>query len=844
MTTATARAVGEQDESCGGRLVAIDGRALPLRETRLKADARGGVARVVLEQRFANPYDDPLAVTYLLPLPADGAVSGFAFRIGERRIVGEVDRREAARERYQQALVEGRSAALVEQDRTSLFTQEVGNIPPRTEVVAEITVDQRLSWLAEGFWEWRFPTAVAPRYQGGPGRVEDAGKLTVEVADRPTGARMFVELAIRDTALEGLRPESASHPMRFSTEAGRVVARLEGDGGAPLDRDVVVRWPAALPSVGISLEAARPAQGKPHAADGFGLLTIVPPRPERQGRPVPRDLIVLLDTSGSMGGEPLAQAKRVVSALVDSLSPRDRLELIEFSNEPRRWKWRVVEATPRLKKKALEWIGSLEASGGTEMREGIFEALKPLRGDAQRQVVLVTDGLIGFESEVVGAILKNLPKGSRLHTVGVGSAVNRSLTGPAARAGMGLEVVIGLGEDPERAARRLLARTCTPLVTDLVLEGSALMEHAPLRLPDLFAGSPVLVGVKLRASGGTLSVRGRTADGEFKDRLEVRAVDFGAGSPAATALFGREKVEDLEMQLAGNGDRHTIDAAVERLGLDFQIATRRTSWIAVSDKQDVDPRQPTRSEKMPHELPFGMSAEGLGLRAANIPAVLGRQATGAAMAPQRAASRPAPSAPRRAAPGPLFKKKAEAPEQERKRSVLPADRGEADEVDADPARIAVAQRVLETAAELEDLIKARADEPAAPEAPAEMVDKEAEADVEQRPTPRKLTPVVEPEGSQAVHGRVFSLRRRDLVLEIFVDARGLEWAPEATVYLTFADGSVLEATVDLSHSTAQGSLVVSQVARLALQLKADAPNAKIARAALMSGGRSIIVEIS
>ena len=261
MTTATARAVGEQDESCGGRLVAIDGRALPLRETRLKADARGGVARVVLEQRFANPYDDPLAVTYLLPLPADGAVSGFAFRIGERRIVGEVDRREAARERYQQALVEGRSAALVEQDRTSLFTQEVGNIPPRTEVVAEITVDQRLSWLAEGFWEWRIPTAVAPRNQGGPGRVEDAGKLTVEVADRPTGARMFVELAIRDTALEGLRPESASHPMRFSTEAGRVVARLEGDGGAPLDRDVVVRWPAALPSVGISLESARPALG-------------------------------------------------------------------------------------------------------------------------------------------------------------------------------------------------------------------------------------------------------------------------------------------------------------------------------------------------------------------------------------------------------------------------------------------------------------------------------------------------------------------------------------------------------------------------------------------------------
>ena len=150
---------------------------------------------------------------------------------------------------------------------------------------------------------------------------------------------------------------------------------------------------------------------------------------------VPRDLIVLLDTSGSMGGEPLAQAKRVASALIDSLAPHDRVELIEFSSAPRRWKWRAVEASPRMKTKALEWIAALEAGGGTEMREGIFEALQPLRGEAQRQVVLVTDGLIGFESEVVAAILSKLPPGSRLHAVGVGSSVNRSLTGPAARAG-------------------------------------------------------------------------------------------------------------------------------------------------------------------------------------------------------------------------------------------------------------------------------------------------------------------------------------------------------------------------------------------------------------------------
>jgi Ca-activated chloride channel family protein len=262
--------------------------------------------------------------------------------------------------------------------------------------------------------------------------------------------------AVRDALVEAGKAESPSHAMRFVADVGRLRAGLLAEGGAPLDRDVVVRWPVGRQEPGLTLDRCRPAAGKPHAGAAYGALTVIPPRPERNPRAVPRDLIVLLDTSGSMGGEPLAQAKRVVSTLVDSLVDQDQLELIEFSSSPRRWNRKAVEATAKNRKKALAWIAALEASGGTEMREGIFEALRPLRTNGQRQVVLVTDGLIGFESEVVAAILAKLPEGSRLHTVGVGSSVNRSLTGPAARAGRGLEVVIGLGEDPERAARRLL----------------------------------------------------------------------------------------------------------------------------------------------------------------------------------------------------------------------------------------------------------------------------------------------------------------------------------------------------------------------------------------------------
>ena len=224
----------------------------------------------------------------------------------------------------------------------------------------------------------------------------------------------------------------------------------------------------------------------------------------------------------------------------------------------------------------------------------------------------MTDGQIGFEQEIVAAVARDLPPGSRLHTIGVGSSVNRSLTAPAARAGRGVEVVIGLDEEPAEAARQLVARTRAPLLTDLVVEGSALLGHAPARVPDLLAAGPALVCIRLRSKGGSLRVRGRTPAGAWEADVDVPALDAGKGSAAVVTLYGREAVEDLELR-AACGER-SVDAEIERLGLRFQIATRRTSWVAVSEEPAVDPTQPTRRERMPHELPAGLSVEGLGLR--------------------------------------------------------------------------------------------------------------------------------------------------------------------------------------------------------------------------------------
>lgn len=604
----SARDLVLDDRSGGGRLVTADGQALPLQEVTLSAEARGGLARAVLEQRFVNPHTEPLRVSYLVPLPADGAVAGYAIRVGDRRIVGEVDRIQAARERFETALIEGRSAGLVDQERPSLFTLELGNVPPGAEVVAELTIDQRLAWLDEGAWEWRFPTVVAPRYLGGEGRVPDAEQVTVDVVDAPVTARASVTLLVRDALTGGRTPLSPSHALAVEAEASGWRVRI----GAGLDRDLVVRWRTAGTATTPALQVARPPAGHARAGSAYGLLTLAPPAPEAHAAVVPRDLILLLDTSGSMAGEPLGQARTMARALVQGLSDVDRLEMIAFASRPRRWRGHAERVTETTRRAALAWLEGLAADGGTEMLEGVVAALRPLRPDAQRQVVLITDGLIGFEGEIVGSVARELPAGSRLHTVGVGASVNRGLTAPAARAGRGLEIVLGLDEAVAPAVNRLLAATQAPLLVDVTLSGSALRAHAPAALPDVCAGAPLRAALELSPEGGDLLVRGRTATGDWVTRMTVPALSPGEGTAAVVSLYGREAVEDLSVRRA-IGDE-AVDADTERLGLDFQIATPRTSWVAVAEERSVDPTQPTRRQRMPHALPHGLSVEALGLR--------------------------------------------------------------------------------------------------------------------------------------------------------------------------------------------------------------------------------------
>jgi Ca-activated chloride channel homolog len=609
-----AHSILDQPACPAARLVAVDGRTYPLESARITARAAGGIALTTLAQTYGNPHDEGLEVLYTLPLPADGAVLGYTIRIGEKLIRAEVQPREQASEAYREALFQGQTAGLLEQTRLDTLQQRLGNIPPRTRVEIEIDVMHPLAFLtpvgaSDGAgapeWEYRFPTVVGVRYLGAEGRVPDAGEVSPDRAgsgDIPT--RFEMSLVIGDAGAGGIH--SPSHAIELVEGGTRV-----SSGGGRLDRDVVVRWAASSAGVGVRVVEGR---GLPGDDGRYALITVVPPAaPEKV---LSRDLTVLLDASGSMSGAPLELAKQVIGELLQSLEDGDRFELLAFSNDVRPLTRGLTPWSPKSLRSALDSLVEIAAGGGTEMRKAIEKALAPMRGEAQRQVVLVTDGYIGFEAEVVGRIADQ--DGARVHAVGIGSAPNRTLTQQAAAAGRGLELLVGDARSAREAARRLIAGTARPVLTNITLGGGADTGERPARLRDVFAGQPLVFTAELAAAGGALEIAGRLPDGErWTGRVEVPAAG-AADALAATplpigALHGRSLVAELEIGRASGRDARRMESRIEALGMRHKIATSRTSLVAIAEEPAVDPRAPRRRERLAVEVPSGVSAEGTGL---------------------------------------------------------------------------------------------------------------------------------------------------------------------------------------------------------------------------------------
>jgi Ca-activated chloride channel family protein len=599
-----------------------DWAAAPVLSTDVAFRVSGTLARARVAQKFRNGTDEFVEGVYVFPLPENAAVDHLRLEVGGRLIEGQVRERAVARAAYRKAAAEGTRASLVEQQRPNVFTTRVANVAPGEEVSVVIELQQTLR-LDAGEVRLRFPLVVGPRYvPGGPvaavddgggwspdtDRVPDASQVTPPVrlasATRHNPVRIKVDL---DAGFPVRRVESLYHPVIAERRGeGRYRVRLR-DPLAPADRDFELVWTpeeGALPRSALFEESSEGGR--------YVLLTVFPPSGAAVERSrLPRETVFVVDTSGSMEGPSLRQARRALQVALDRLRPSDRFNVVQFNSRTEPLFPSPQKADARTVELAKDWVGGLRANGGTEMRPALEAAL--VGSDDPRlvrQVVFLTDGSVANEDELFGVIRQRLGD-TRLFTVGIGSAPNGHFMAKAAEFGHGSFTYIGDVREVEETMGRLLGRLESPVLTgvDVRWPAGVAVEAWPQRMPDLYAGEPLVLAARLTGTpDGPAVLSGRRGAEEWRASLPL---DGGRKGEGLGVLWARRKVEALLDSVHDGADAEAVRAQVVTLGLEHHLVTKHTSLVAV-DVTPVRPgAAPLETRPVPVNLPCGWSAEAV-----------------------------------------------------------------------------------------------------------------------------------------------------------------------------------------------------------------------------------------
>jgi Ca-activated chloride channel homolog len=672
--------VARADSSAGqGALEIIDPEkgaiagACPLKHTDVKAEISGFLSRVVVTQEFENPFKDKIEAVYTFPLPPNAAVDDMTLRVGDRTVRGRIKRREEARAIYEAARSAGQVASLLDQERPNIFTQSVANIMPGERITVTISYVETLKYQ-DGAYEFVFPMVVGPRYiPGAPvgkqaggwspdtTQVPDASRITPPVAAR--GVRAGHDIAL-EVALDAGVPidelKAINHDVELERPSSRsAVVRLKSKGEIP-NKDFVLRYDVAGRRVEDALLSHRAAHGS--AQDGFFTFILQPPDRVAAEDVMPKEIVFVLDTSGSMDGFPIEKAKESMKLALDGLYPQDTFNLITFAGDTHILFPQPVPATRENLRKAQAFLASRNGAGGTEMMKAIKAALDP--SDAQdhvRIVCFMTDGYVGNDMEIVGEVQKH--PNARVFSFGIGSSVNRYLLDKMAEEGRGEVEYVSLNDDGSAAARRFHERVRNPLLTDVAIDwgGLPVADVYPKRIPDLFSARPVVVCGRYTQGGrGTIKLKGRVAGHDFVREIPVELADSEARHDVLATLWARTRIDDLMSQDYTGAQygvpRADVKEQVTQLGLDYRLMTQFTSFVAVEEMTVTDGGQPRRVE-VPVEMPEGVSHDGVfGKEEADAESVA------AVASNARQAGRPQTMVPPPSPPPPPLKAPANAPQ--------------------------------------------------------------------------------------------------------------------------------------------------------------------------------------
>ncbi|HEV2833886.1 MAG TPA: TonB-dependent receptor, partial [Pyrinomonadaceae bacterium] len=554
----------------------------PLKHTDVKAEISGFLSRVTVTQEFTNPFPEKIEAVYTFPLPQAAAVDDMTMIIGERKIKGTIMRREEAQATYDAAKQLGKTASLLDQERPNIFTQSVANIMPGQAIHITISYVETLAY-EDGSYEWSFPMVVGKRYIPKSDQQSDSSRLNPPTAQ---GMRAGHDLSLEIKLNAGV-PIQALNSETHETEIERTadnsaVVRLKDRATIP-NKDFVLKYQVAGNAIDDALLAHRTERG------GFFTLILQPPQRVTAEDVTPKELVFVLDTSGSMGGFPLDKAKETLLLALDNLYQYDTFNIITFSGDTKILFEHPVPATPENIATAKEMLAKAGSFGGTEMMSAIRASLDP--SDSQQHIRItcfMTDGQVGNDMEIIGEVQRH--PNARVFAMGFGYSPNRFLLDKMAEYGRGEVDYVSQQGDTSAVARRFHERIRNPLLTDVSIDWSGLpiADVYPKRIPDLFSAKPVIVSGRYTSGGkGTIHLKGRMAGQEFVREIPIELPENEPSHDVLATLWARRKVDDVMGQYVRTQQTDPAQAQykeeITRLGLDFRLMTQFTSFVAVDD---------------------------------------------------------------------------------------------------------------------------------------------------------------------------------------------------------------------------------------------------------------------
>lgn len=574
----------EKSESPYFLIVSDSGKveSFPLTSTEVDAKIDGVIADVTVRQTYKNDGDVPIEAIYVFPASTRAAVYGMKMTIGDRTIVAEIQEKTQARQTYEEAKEQGKSASLLEMDKPNLFKMNVANIMPGDVIQTELRYTE-LMIPEEGVYEFVYPTTVGPRYVS---ESDDSSSAATNssipyVFDKAFDFSMDVDLR---TGVPLQTVECSSHQIEkpVKTETGMKIKLSEAEEN-PANRDFILKYTLRGDKIETGLLLSE------NGEENFFLLMLQPPKRVQASMIPPREYIFVMDVSGSMGGAPLETSKKMMRNLLEKLRPTDKFNVLFFAGGSDLLFGESVEATTTNIDEAFSRIDSRSGGGGTELLKALERVFAvPKAPGLSRTIAVLTDGYVGVEKQTITTIRNNLDKGN-VFAFGIGSGVNRYIIEGIARAGLGEPFVVELSAGSVEAneiADRFVEYVRSPIMTDIDVDFGdfSVYDVEPVKVPDVAADRPILIYGKWKGEPkGEIHVKGIVGDRELNAYVPLKIFATEDASQALKYLWARKRLELISDYAAMDYADDARDEIIE-LGLNYNLLTKHTSFVAVDSE--------------------------------------------------------------------------------------------------------------------------------------------------------------------------------------------------------------------------------------------------------------------